>query len=85
MPERKDHRNKAEKSAPVRMTLELSERQRERLEEVGAATDASFSNVIRRAVDLYKILIDETRAGSHVVIRAKDGTEREVLILEATE
>lgn len=60
-----------------RLNLDLSEVARKNLEELKVATDAdSMSEVIRRSLNLYDLVISAKKDDPTVVIRAKNGTER---------
>ena len=67
---------------PARMTLELPPRAREKLERLGEATDQSLSEVIRRALALYDLVGAELMAGNKLIIRSRDGGEREIAFTE---
>lgn len=40
----------------------------------------SRADIIRRAIALLKVVVDENKAGNKVVLIAKDGTEREIVV-----
>ena len=67
----------------VRLSLELPERLRGRLEQLRVMSEAdTMTEVVRRAVALYDALISAIRGrGEKVILRDADGTERELLIL----
>jgi len=67
------------KGRPVRMTLELSPKVRERLQDLSAETDQSLSEVIRRALAVYDFILTETKRGGNLIIRTPDG-EKELVI-----
>jgi len=52
------------KGRPVRMTLELSPKVRERLQDLSAETDQSLSEVIRRALAVYDFILTESLSGN---------------------
>lgn len=62
------------------MNLEMSPQVREKLERLSEATDESLSQVVRRSLAIYDLLLSETDAGGTIVIR-RDGTEKEVMIV----
>lgn len=63
----------------VRLNLEVTERVRERLHKIKALIEAdSITEVIRRALFVYEFVL-KTRG--RLVIRSKDGTERDVILL----
>ncbi len=66
---------------PARMTLELPPKARERLENLGQATDQSFSEVIRRALATYDLMWSEAKKGNAVIIRSPEG-DRELIFPE---
>jgi hypothetical protein len=67
----------------VRLSLELPERVRERLDELQHTAEAdSITEVIRRALAVYDTIVTErVSAGATVVLRYADGHERELLIV----
>ncbi len=66
----------------TRMSIEVSERVRALIEELGAETDAeSMTEVIRRALYLYALATRAKATGRALIIRDADGTEREVILL----
>jgi hypothetical protein len=66
----------------VRLNLELTDRVRARLEYLRAETQAdTLVEVVRRALAIYDTLLSVTRdRGDAVILRSKDGTERELII-----
>ncbi len=64
----------------VRVNLEMSSKCRETLEELSELTDASFSEVLRRSLAVYDLLIHETQAGAKIVLKTSEG-EREVILI----
>lgn len=40
----------------------------------------SRADTIQRAIALFKIVVDANKAGNKVVLIAKDGTEREIIL-----
>lgn len=65
----------------VRMNLEMSPQVREKLEKISSQTDESLSQVVRRSVAVYELLLAETTAGREIVIRSSDGTEKHVVLM----
>ena len=64
----------------VRLDLNISERLRARLLRLRTETEAdSLTEVIRRAVAAYEVLV-AVRDNGRIILRAKDGTERELLV-----
>ena len=64
----------------VRVNLEMSSKCRETLEELSELTDASYSEVLRRALAVYDLLVRESQAGAKIVLKTKEG-EREVILV----
>lgn len=66
-----------------RINLEVPERVRQRIEHLQEMTDADgITDVIRRAIDVYAAILTASREeGRKVIIRDRDGTERELLIV----
>lgn len=69
------------KKKVVRMNLEMSPQVRKKLEKISDQTDESLSQVVRRSVAVYEMLLAETSAGGEIVIRASDGTEKRVVLV----
>ena len=60
----------------VRLNLEISQAVRERLERLRERTGAeTITEVIRRALALHELLLDQTDQGGEILAR-KDGHER---------
>ena len=74
-----------ESAAPkrARLHLEVPDRVRERIEHLRELSDAdSITDVIRRALAVYDAVLTASREeGRTVIIRDRDGTERELLIV----
>lgn len=62
------------------MNLEMSLRVRERVEKLSELTDQSLSEVVRKSLAIYDLLLTETQEGGTIVIRTKNG-EKEVVIV----
>lgn len=61
--------------------MEVSPKVRERLEPLVERTDAeSMSEVIRRALAVYDLLLLEVEIGGTVFVRYKDGSDNQVMI-----
>lgn len=69
----------AEQEGRVRLNLEFPERLRARLEPLRALSEAdSLTEVVRRAIALYDVMLMAVRdRGVTIVLRSRDGTERE--------
>ena len=65
----------------VRMNLEMSPQVRKKLERISSTTDESLSQVVRRSLAIYDMLLTETEQGSEIIIRSDDGTEKHVVIV----
>ena len=64
----------------ARMTLQLPDRVRERLEHLKDVSDAaSISEVIRRALAVYEMVLDEDVSGGKVLFE-RDGTTRQLVV-----
>lgn len=65
-----------------RLTLEISDVVKLRMHRLRESTDAaSLTEVIRRALATYELLIDGVKDGGGVIIRRLDGTEQHVLLV----
>jgi len=66
----------------TRLSLELPERTKARLERVVALSEAdSKTEAIRRALTFYEELILARDQRCRIIMRAEDGTEREILVV----
>ena len=63
------------------MNLEMSPQVRKKLERISSTTDESLSQVVRRSLAIYDMLLTETEQGSEIIIRSDDGTEKHVVIV----
>ncbi|TWT72651.1 hypothetical protein Pan14r_49710 [Crateriforma conspicua] len=59
----------------------MSPQVRKKLEKISDQTDESLSQVVRRSVAVYEMLLAETNAGGEIVIKANDGTEKHVVLI----
>lgn len=65
-----------------RLTLDLAEPVRQRLDTLRNRTDAdSLVEVVRRALAVYEFLWGEKAGGARLVVKREDGKEREVVLL----
>lgn len=64
----------------VRVNLEMSSKCRETLEELSELTDQSYSEVLRRALAIYDLLIHEKEAGAKLILKTKEA-DREVILV----
>jgi len=73
----------ASKEPKVRLSLELPERLRTRLEQLrGIAEADTITEVVRRALVLYDALLSaKNERSERIILRGADGAERELLIL----
>ncbi len=66
----------------VRLNLDMAPSVKERLERLRDKTHAdSMSEVIRRALALYELIILEAARGSTIIVKSKNGSERHIEIL----
>jgi len=74
----------ASTEAKVRLNLEIPERVKERLERVRVMSEAdSFTEVIRRALIIYDLLLTiTTEEGGKVVVKNAKGEERELMMFK---
>lgn len=71
----------ATKHARVRLSLEVAESVKDRIDSLIERSDAeSMSEVIRRALAVYDKLVDNQSRGGVTILRGKDGREQEVLL-----
>ena len=64
-----------------RLSLEMNEAVRDRLEELRDRIHAdSLSEVIRRALSVYDLLAVEHAKGARPILRYKNGNERELIL-----
>lgn len=65
----------------TRLNLDLSTSARKSLEDLRTATDAdSLSEVIRRSLNVYNLVVCARDSNSVVIIRSNDGSERELVL-----
>jgi len=66
----------------ARLSLELPERVRARLEQLRTIAEAdSITEVVRRGLAIYDVLLTANRErGEKLILRGLDGSEKEVLI-----
>lgn len=72
---------KTDPKRPARLTLELPQRARAKLETLSEETDQSLSEVIRRALAVYDLLWSESKKGGSLIIRTPEG-DREIILAE---
>jgi hypothetical protein len=66
----------------VRLNLEIAPAVRDRLERLRDETEAeSLTEVIRRALAVYQVLVEESRGTKEIIIRSKDGSEQTLLLV----
>ncbi len=67
--------------ATSRLTLEMAQSVRDRLEHLRDRTEAdSLAEVVRRALAVYEVLWDEKAKGNRLMLEGADGT-RELLLV----
>jgi len=65
----------------VRLNLELPVRVRDQLERLKELSEAdSLTEVIRRALRIFELLLEMRASKASIIIRAKDGSEKEIII-----
>ena len=64
----------------VRVHLDLNPKCRETLERLSESTSTSLSEVLRRSLALFDIVVQEQQSGGKVLIRNQEG-EREIVLL----
>lgn len=75
-------RPKRELSERARLHLEVPMRVREQLERLRDTSGAdSITEVVRRSLAVYEAMLTASRDGRVVIVRDKDGTERELLLV----
>ncbi len=63
------------------MNLAMSEKTRDRLESLKVRMDSdSFSEVIRRSIELMEVLVEHKAAGDSIILRSQEGSEKEIII-----
>jgi metal-responsive CopG/Arc/MetJ family transcriptional regulator len=66
----------------VRLNLELAEEVVLRLDELARLSGSTNrTEVIRRALSMYDVLLTKSVRGAELLIRESDGTERSVLLI----
>ena len=65
----------------ARLSLDVSLAVRERIERLREISDAdSVTEVVRRALAVYEVLIAERKNGSEMILRDASGVERRLLL-----
>jgi len=73
---------RSKRDESVRLNLEVNPAVRERLERLKGATEAeSLTEVIRRALAVYEVLIDLSPTSREIVIRDSKGKERNLVLV----
>ncbi len=72
---------RATEEPKVRLSLEIPERLRYRIEQLRTMSEAgTITEVVRRAVDVYDVVLSAKRTGQErLILRGADGTERELI------
>jgi hypothetical protein len=71
-----------EQDKKVRLNLELARDVHEQLQKIQAGTGAaSLTEVIRRALSLYDVVVEHTTDGGKVVFRFPDGEEETLRLI----
>lgn len=67
--------------AKTRLNLELTAVARERLERLVDLSDAdTMTEVVRRALAVYEVVLDNQKAEGETLLRFKDGTEQRLVV-----
>lgn len=70
------------KEPRVRLNLELTENVVDRLERLRELSEAdSRTEVIRRALSVYDLLLEQSNQGATLILRYEDQSEKEVLLI----
>jgi len=68
----------SDRKKPVNLTM--SDRTRSRIALLKERLDSdSLSEVIRRSVELLEVLTERQSSGDKIILRAKDGSEQEII------
>ena len=74
--------SESEKREPRRVNLQLNTRAGRHLDELSEMTDAdSITEVIRRSLAVHHFIQKAMTKGSSIVIRTKDGEEKDLILL----
>lgn len=72
----------ARRNETVRVSLRLSKEVKAHLDDVcERSSSESLTEVIRRSLALYDTLLDESSNGSTVILRDKEGKEKEIMLI----
>lgn len=70
------------KNQKIRLNLDISRETRERLAELQQTTQlSSVSDVVRRALALLTLVVENEQEGGKLVFRKQDGSEETLIIL----
>ena len=70
------------KTEKIRLNLDISRETRERLSELQKSTQlSSVSDVVRRALALMTLVIENEHSGGKLIFKKGDGTEETLVIL----
>ncbi len=65
----------------VRLVLEISPKIREKLDLIISRIEAnSMSDVFRRALAIYEVIIEHHLSGGKIILKTKEGSEKELII-----
>jgi hypothetical protein len=67
--------------ARKRLSAELPDKERDRLDELAAIEGVTVTDIVRKAIKVYDRVSAARTAGKVIVERAPDGTELELLVL----
>ena len=65
----------------IKTSMNLPEQSIANLRELAAKTGSSMAEVVRRAIETQKFLRDTTDKGSRILIKDKDDSMRELILL----
>ncbi len=65
----------------VRLNLDMSQQVSDRINMLCVRTDQNKSQVLRKALAIYELLLVETNSGEKIIRRKSDGSEVEILIV----
>ncbi|MFD0272390.1 hypothetical protein ACFVHB_00585 [Kitasatospora sp. NPDC127111] len=75
-----DSTGRFHETARVEISMNLTRKDLDDLEEAARAEGASVADYIRRAIAVYRFLLNESKDGTRIVLESKRGRAREVLI-----
>ncbi len=67
------------KGKSVRMNFRMSQQTKERLVRLQVETGTTMTDVVRRALALYDMALENERAGGETLLVSREGKERRIL------